>query len=150
MAMVAGLVGRFRGKALKFMAVSVLSTMVSLTLIAIFHSGLHWGGVASNVAAVCLSSIPSFLLNKRWVWGNDAAHSWSREVVPFWSMALAGLVLSTLLVAVAEHWSTSTLTVSAANLAGFGVLWVAKFLILDEYLFSSEEPRGADDGIARS
>ena len=27
-----------------------------------------------------------------------------------------------------------------ANMAGFGVLWIAKFVILDEYLFKSTNP----------
>jgi hypothetical protein len=77
------------------------------------------------------------------VWGkNDKNRFWT-EIVPFWGMAIAGLILSTLFVAIATQWSDSTIIVSLANLAGFGVLWVAKFLILDEVLFKSQQPAEA-------
>ena len=51
----------------------------------------------------------------------------------------AGLVLSTLLVAIAESVSDSTLLVMPASLAGFGLLWVAKFLFLDQVMFGHSE-----------
>jgi len=48
-----------------------------------------------------------------------------------------------LFVAIASQWSDSTIVVSLANLAGFGVLWVAKFLILDGVLFKTQAPAEA-------
>ena len=62
-----------------------------------------------------------------------------REIVPFWVFTGAGLALSTLLVAVAENVSDSTLLVMAASVAGFGILWVAKFLFLDQIMFGHSE-----------
>ncbi len=64
-------------------------------------------------------------------------------MVPFWGLTFAGLILSTLFVAIASQWSDSTVVVSLANLAGFGVLWVAKFVILDAVLFNTHTPAEA-------
>ncbi len=90
-----------------------------------------------------VTSIPSYFLSRYWIWGkNDKNRFWG-EVVPYWGLAFAGLILSTVFVAVASQWSDSTIVVSLANLAGFGVLWVAKFLILDEVLFKAQAPAEA-------
>ena len=131
---------RFRGKALRYITVSVIGTVSTQLLLWVMHGKLEWSAVASNVAAVTITSVPSYLLSRYWVWGkNDRNRFWG-EVVPFWGMTLLGLILSTIFVAIASQWSDSTVVVSLANLAGFGVLWVAKFLILDEVLFKPHQP----------
>lgn len=134
----AAVVARFRGKAFRYVSVSGFGTVITQALIWLFHGRLGWGGAPTNVAAVCISSVPCYWLNRRWVWGKRDRNSLRREVVPFWAMALAGLVLSTIFAAIADAVWHSTLAVSGANIAGFGVLWVAKFLVLDTYLFGSE------------
>ena len=58
-------------------------------------------------------------------------------MLPFWGFTLAGLVLSTLAVAAVSSITTSGLAVSAANIGAFGVLWVAKFFVLDEVVFAA-------------
>jgi hypothetical protein len=50
-----------------------------------------------------------------------------------------GLVLSTVVVALADRWWGTTFAVAAANLAGFLVLWVGKFLFLEKCLFRATE-----------
>lgn len=140
MGVVSNALHRVRGKALKYMAVSAIGLLLTQVLIWFFHDRLDWDGVPTNIAAVFLTAIPSFLLNKRWVWARAGAHSWHREMVPFWAMSFAGLVLSTVIVGVVENEAThATWAVSLSNLAGFGVLWVAKFWVLDEYLFASDD-----------
>jgi Ni/Fe-hydrogenase subunit HybB-like protein len=75
------------------------------------------------------------VLNRAWVWGKSGKNHFWREVVPFWALALLGLAFSTLLVAIASDWNNATWVVSAANLVAFGILWVAKYLLLDALLF---------------
>ena len=41
--------------------------------------------------------------------------------------------------AIAESYSDSTLLIMAASVGGFGVLWVAKFLFLDQVMFGHSE-----------
>jgi putative flippase GtrA len=125
--------------AIKYSAVSVIGVIMGQTLLTIFSELLDWNPVLSNVLAVSITAIPAFLLNKRWVWSSDGKISFRREVLPFWIFTGMGLALSTGLVALADSVSDSHLLVMAANLGGFGVLWVAKFLFLDQIMFGHLE-----------
>lgn len=125
--------------AVKYSAVSVIGVTITQVLLVLFVGILDWHPVVSNVAAVSLTAVPVFFLNKRWVWNHDGKVSFRREVLPFWMFTLAGLLLSTGLVALAHSLSESQILVMAANLAGFGMLWVAKFLFLDKVMFGHSE-----------
>lgn len=125
--------------ALKYSMVSVIGVTLTQVLLIVFIGMLDRPPVGSNVAAVSLTSLPVFVLNKRWVWSHDGKISIRREVVPFWLFTLAGLLLSTAFVALVHNVSDSHVLVMAANLSGFGVLWVAKFLFLDQVMFGHSE-----------
>jgi putative flippase GtrA len=96
---------------------------------------LGWSAVTANITAVSIGAVPSYALNRAWVWGKRGrSHLW-REVVPFWALALLGLAFSTLVVAIADDWWDAPLVVNVANIFAFGVLWVVKYLLLDTLLF---------------
>ena len=132
-------------KALKYSMVSVIAIAVSQTILITGHAVLDWDPVFSNVVAVAVSSVPSYLLNRAWVWGRRGNHSWLREVLPFWFFAFVGLGLSVLFVWVATKWSDATLVVSFANLSAFGILWVGRYILLDQLLFAALEHVHEDD-----
>jgi putative flippase GtrA len=132
-------IARFRALGPKFVAVSFIGTVISQSLIVLFKGQWDWNGGVANLVAVCSSAVPSYYLNRAWVWGKRGSSSIAREVLPFWIMTLAGLALSTVLAYVADRIWDTTIAVNIANLAGFGVLWVLKFLVLDQYVFSDKE-----------
>lgn len=134
-----GVLARFRRLGAKFVAVSLIGTVISQSLIVLFKGRWDWNGAVANLVAVCISAVPSYYLNRAWVWGKRGSSSMAREVLPFWIMTLAGLALSTLLAYIADRIWDATIAVNIANLAGFGVLWVLKFLVLDQYVFSDRE-----------
>ncbi len=126
-------------KALRYAVVSVISVVVSqVTLFALF-AGFHWTARSANVAACVVGGVPSYYLNRRWTWGKRGrSHLW-REVAPFWIVALASLVVSTVVADLAEAQAVEIassrmaqgLIVNAAIIATYGVIWVAKFLLLN-------------------
>ncbi len=122
-------------KPIRYMMVSAVAVVSTQALLLVLNGVLGWAPVTSNIAAVVISSWPSYMLNRVWVWGRRGDHDIWREVVPFWSMALIGLGLSTVFVHVAAEWSTAPLVANLANLAAFGSLWVVKYLVLDSVLF---------------
>ena len=112
---------------------------ITQTLLVIFVGLMEHDPTWSNVAAVMITAVPVFFLNKHWVWNADGKVSFRREILPFWVFTGLGLLLSTLLVDVAQAISDSTLLVMMANLTGFGILWVAKFLFLDQIMFGHSQ-----------
>jgi putative flippase GtrA len=135
------------------MTVSVVTTVISVLTLATATAAFGVTAWIANVIATTIATIPSYSLNRRWTWGRtDASDPW-REVLPFWILAFAGLALSTIFVAVTDAWTAGmqlappvhTVTLLVAHLSGFGILWVAQFLLLDRVLFG----RDADPGRTR-
>lgn len=125
--------------AVRYAMVSVFGVVVTQALLFLLIGILDHDPTWSNVIGVSLCSLPVFLLNKHWVWNHDGKISLRREILPFWVFTLAGLLLSTLLVSLAQRVSDATLVAMAANIAGFGALWIAKFLFLDKVMFGHSE-----------
>ncbi|HVL29078.1 MAG TPA: GtrA family protein [Acidimicrobiales bacterium] len=130
-------------KWVRYSMVSVISVIISQVLLAFFFGILHWSARSANVWAVCLSAIPSYYLNRAWAWGKRSRSHLLKEVIPFWGMALIGLLLSTWAAGFAEARATAatdsrlvaTMIVNAASIGAFGVLWVGKFVILNKLMF---------------
>ena len=123
-------------RALRYSGVSVLATVCTQVLLVLGHAVIGVGATAMNVTAVLLTSVPAYVLNRRWVWQVDGPSSLRREIVPFWAFTVAGLVLSTLAVTAGAAVTDSSAAVSLANVTAFGVLWVAKFFVLDDVVFA--------------
>ncbi len=87
------------------------------------------------------------MLSRRWIWQKKGANHLWREVAPFWAMAFVGLGFSTLAVHLAEDFSEATAVLMAANFGAFGLLWVAKFFILDRWLFANRDEPLTDDAL---
>src|SRR5437588_6105408 len=132
-------------KALKYSMVSVVAIACSQAILVGCHAVLGWSAVWSNVTAVTVSSVPSYLLNRAWVWGRKGSHDWLREVLPFWVFAFCGLGLSVVFVWLATKWSDATIVVSFANLSAFGILWIGRYIILDQLLFNAIEHAQEDE-----
>ena len=126
-------------KLMRFGSVSVVGIVITQVLLVLLHGILDMNATVANVLAVSLSAGPVFVLNKRWVWGKGGRSSFRREIVPFWGFTLLGLVLSTILVTVVDNYTDRTFPVLIANISGFGVVWVSKFLFLDSVVFAVTE-----------
>ena len=139
------------GKARKpilYALVSVVAVITGQAVLWTCSGLLDWDPVPSNVTSVAIGSVPSYVLNRYWVWGKRGKNHFWKEVAPFWGMALLGLLLSTAAVAWATSWKDATIVVSAANLAAFGVIWVGKFFVLHHVLFGAHtHDHAADDEV---
>ena len=129
-------------KALRYCGVSVVNVTVGLSVLAVCHGALGWPAVGANLAAWLVGTAPAYLLSRAWVWRRSGPHRMGGEVLTFWIMALVGLVLSSLAVAVIEHFTPRTLLVVAGNVGAYGSVWVAKYVFLDQVMW----PRAGDDG----
>ena len=128
----------YGAKLIRYSWVSVVSTSISVCLLLVFRDGLGWSFVAANIAAVTISTVPAYILSRRWVWSQDGKNSVRYEIAPFWAMAFLGLALSTLFVYIAEQFTEHSLALILANGAAFGLLWIAKFLVLDKLMWANQ------------
>jgi len=134
---------------LRYSAVSGISTVTSLTILGVLVGIFGVDAVFANVLATAVGTVPSFELNRRWVWFDHSHRSVLRQVTPFCTLSFAGLVLSTLTVRVVSARTLDfgrgwhTLAVEAANIAAYGALWVVQFILLDRVLFRPRRPPGA-------
>ena len=96
----------------------------------------HMSPTVANVVAIAICIVPSFELNRRWVWRLHG-QSDAGQFVPFCLLSVAGLVLSTLAVRYTGDHSTGlanpwhTVVVDSSNLGAYAVLWVIRYFILD-------------------
>jgi putative flippase GtrA len=127
----------------RYAAVSAISTSVTLGLLGamVYTKALSPGW--ANIVATAAGTVPSFELNRRWVWAKNTKRSLLKEVLPFCVLSFSGLGLSTLAVRLAVGWATGAglgagavaLVSQAANLVTFGSLWLFQYLLLDRVLF---------------
>lgn len=120
---------------IRYSLVSVVAVVTSQVVLIACNAVLNLNPIVSNFFAVSLGCIPSYYLNRSWVWGKRGRNHFWREVAPFWGMALVGLVFSTLLIALVSRWTHWTPVIMLANLSAFGVLWIVKYMMLDTLLF---------------
>ncbi|MFN8052729.1 MAG: GtrA family protein [Acidimicrobiales bacterium] len=146
-------------KQLRYAGISVVFVPVGqimLQLLAhfVFHAGKDDSGAftkASLLTAAILTG-PNFLANRAWVWRDSTKDRLRMQILVFWVAAMLGVALSTLLTLWVEHLvrnlEQDSLTVIAAvflaQLTGFGIVWVGRYLLLDRWLFKvthhGEEP----------
>ena len=123
------------------LVVSVGTTLLSASVLVALALGAGVPAGSANVIAVCCGIVPSYLANRHWVWGRSGRGDFSRELLPFWALSIAGLVASTIVVSVvasvAVPWSTSARAIALpiANLSVFGALWLVQFALLDKVVF---------------
>jgi hypothetical protein len=72
---------------------------VDETLVATHTLSPGW----SNVVATTVGTVPSFELNRRWVWTKRGHRSLLWEIAPFCRLSAAGLAPSTLIVSVSPR-----------------------------------------------
>lgn len=130
---------RHGAKLLRFGAVSAFNVVFGQSLLLGAQTLMGWPPVVANLFAVCISAIPAYLLNRYWVWQKRGKNHFFREVLPFWSLAILGLALSTFSVWYVEgNVSSHPIAINLANLVAFGVVWISRFVILDRFLFRQE------------
>ena len=122
-------------KLLRYSIASGTGVSVYVVLVIVTNRVIGMGDMQSHLVSVALSSIPNYLVNRYWTWSQKGKNRLWGEVVPFWTMAFLAFLLSLWFVSYAEdRWGT-TFAIIAANLSAFGVLWLARFLVLDKIMW---------------
>jgi putative flippase GtrA len=136
----------------RYGTISIVSTVISLSFLFLFYRVFSLSPGWSNIWATAIATVPYYYLNRIWVFKRRGRSHLTREVIPFWAIAFGSLILSTLAVRFAGHEARniSSKTTRAgillvANLATYGLLWLAKFFVFNSLLFRSRVAEMSSD-----
>ncbi len=119
----------------RYATVSAASLITGHILLYGFHVWMSIAPIPANFLSTTSNTILVFGANRRWVWNVDGRIDVRREVVPFILFALIGLAVSTAFVGIVAATIGEGLWVNAANLTAFGVVWMARFFVLDRWIY---------------
>jgi putative flippase GtrA len=127
-------------KKLRYAGVSALFLPVSQILLQILGAWLD-DYTAASLLAAAIATVPNFFANKHVVWRVTSRENLRSQMLVFWVTVMLGVSLATLLTHLVEHATAGQTrfiggsAVLAAQLLGYGMVWVCRFLILDRWLF---------------
>ena len=133
--------------------VSVATTLLSAIVLVALTVGANVGAQTANVFAVACGIAPSYVWSRRYVWQQTGRGNVKYEALPFWSLALAGLIASTLAVGRADSilhsasTSARSIALPAVSLAVFGLRWGVQFVVCDRIIFRA---RGVNASASQS
>jgi putative flippase GtrA len=128
---------------MRYGSVSAISTVTSLSVLGILVGVVGFSAVWSNVIATAIGTVPSFELNRRWVWSQSKRLSLLRQALPYCTLSFVGLIASSIAVRVAAGATTNssrlvhTVAVECANFGAYGALWLLQFVLCDRVLFTA-------------
>src|SRR5579875_3987640 len=85
-------------KLFKYSMASVVAVIVSNICLLIFVGLMKMGVILASTLATCIAAVPSYEMNRKWAWGKTGKSHLTKEVLPFWGLALLGWAFSTLCV----------------------------------------------------
>lgn len=119
----------------RYAVVSAVSLVTGHLLLYGFHVWMAIDPVPANLFSTASNTVLVFGASRRWVWNVDGRIDLRREVMPFAAFAVVGLAVSTLFVGAVAATIGEGLWVNAANLAGFGTVWLARFFVIDRWMY---------------
>ena len=137
-------------KQIRYAAVSVEFVPVGQILIQVLGAMVFDRDYTkASIVAAAILTVPNFFANKMWVWKDTSRDKLRTQVLVFWVAAMLGVAAATGLTYLVEQQfhnegAVEALAVFCAQLVGFGIVWVGRYLILDRWLFKvthhGEEP----------
>jgi putative flippase GtrA len=130
-------------KKLRYAGVSVVFVPVGQIIVQL----LKWGAGVYEVYAVfitaCVLTIPNYLANKYYVWKHTSRDNRTTEVTVFWLAAVLGTAFAMGFVWIAGQVIPEEpgreiahgIAIFVAQLLGYGIVWVARYLFLDRLIF---------------
>lgn len=135
-------------KAIRYTIVSGISVAVAVSSAFVLLYFFSMDAQPANIISSMIGAIPSYYLNRRWAWGKRGRSHLMKEILPFWGIAIVGLVFSTVVAdwteEIAERATDvhllQSLIVVTGIIGAYGLLWVGKFIFFNRVLFAHREP----------
>jgi putative flippase GtrA len=140
-----------KDRGIRFIAASAVSTAIGLAVVAVAYGVVGLSAVLASFVALCIGLGPTYVIYRRWVWGDrDRASAFAPHAM-FWTFMIVGWVGSTGAILVvsrvcqADHLSrlNRTLAVTASSLCAYGLTTLVRYLVFDTFVFRSSDNKGS-------
>ncbi len=128
-------------KQLRYAGVSLVFVPVGQVLVQFFHWALGWPDPLCVLVTAVILTVPNYLANKIYVWKYTAKENIRTQVLVFWVAAMLGTAFAMAFVTVADAITVNSnevvqaLALFCSQLLGYGIVWVARYVFLDKWLF---------------
>jgi putative flippase GtrA len=129
----------------RYTGVSLIATALAQVGQAFGYGYMRWPVAPSVLFSLAVSAVPAYLLSRRYVWPDKAnPRAAAGEATGFLVVALigAGITIAVVWAAVqiagtvTSGHVTLSVVANAANLLSTGLVWVARYFVLDRVLFA--------------
>lgn len=131
---------------LRYAVGSAAASVVSALTLAAVYRGIGLDPRVSSIAAFVAGALVNFLIYRFWAWratADPGASAVRRDFLKYAVVATGTALVALATTTIADNWARSaglsanvrTLVVECSYFGAFGVMFIAKFLILDRYVF---------------
>ncbi len=131
------------GVIVRYLITSAINVVNHQLLLQMAVRWWDWSGGQANAFAAMTAVIPAYLLSRYWVWDVQGKPSLRDELIPFWVIAVIGLLASTASAELADRMFEAKIMISVGSLVGYLLVWVLKFVVLN-YLFRRSDLKQAE------
>ncbi len=133
----------FAGKITRYAIGSVIALLTSIVVFALCYV-IGLSTTMDSILAFLAGAIPNWILNRRWAWKISGQVAFLREIVGYVLISLLALVCSSAATgwtqdqvqAIPAHHGLRVLIVTASYVAVQALLFVAKFVVYEHWVFS--------------
>lgn len=128
---------------IQILAVVAFTTQVTRRGVVVDET--NW--VAASVASAAILTVPNFFANKYLVWRETSKDNLRTQMIVFWVAAMLGVTFATGLTylvdaMISSHGPIEKVAVFFAQLSGFGIVWLGRYVILDRWIFKATHEGG--------
>jgi putative flippase GtrA len=132
-------------KKLRYAMVSVVFVPLGQIIVQFLKWGLGVYEVLAVFITACVLTLPNYFANKYYVWRYTAKDNRATEITVFWLAAVLGTSFAMGFVWVAGRIVPEEpgreiahgIAIFVAQLMGYGIVWVARYLFLDRLIFKA-------------
>ena len=137
----------YAAKVTKYAIGSVIALLTSIIVFAVSYVILGGHPTTCSILAFFAGAIPNWILNRRWAWKITGRADFLREIVAYLAISGVVLVASSLSTSAMQSWVKGHVTphhgirvllVTGAYVFVQAVLFVAKFVVYEKWVFSGQ------------
>jgi putative flippase GtrA len=128
-------------KQLRYALVSVVFVPLGQVFVQLFYWLLKWPEPVCVLVTAVLLTVPNYYANKLYVWRYSDRERIKTQILVFWVAAMLGTAFAMGFVWIAGRITRNSpeivhaLGLFCAQLLGYGIVWVGRYVFLDKWLF---------------